>query len=81
MGKEINAQTSSSNQKYCNAITKYGILLYNKHTQPWLRIPLIYHLTSSYKAEKEYLRTLKELPAKVSSHDVTDAKNYNLLFY
>lgn len=67
MGKQINAQTSCSNQKYCNAVTKYGTLLYTKFAKPWLRIPLLYKLTSSYEAEKEYLRTLKELPAKASN--------------
>lgn len=65
MGKKLNAQTNLTNIKYCEAVANYGMLLYNKNVKPWLRIPLLYNLTSTYKAEKEYIRILKELPAQV----------------
>ncbi len=65
MGKQLNAQTNSSNQKYCDAVENYAMLLFNKIVKPWFMVPLFYNLTSSCKIEKEYLKTLKELPAQV----------------
>ncbi len=71
MGKKLNAQTSSSDHIYCNAVANYGMLICNKTVKPWLRIPFLYKFTSTYKAEREYLRALKELPAQVTNFMTT----------
>lgn len=68
MGKKFDAQTNSSSEKYCEAVANYAMLVFSKIARPWRRVSFLYNLTSTSKAEKEYLRILKELPAQVKCY-------------
>ncbi|ODM95080.1 Cytochrome P450 4c3 [Orchesella cincta] len=59
MGKRINTQTSSINKDYFEAVNGMCELILQKNTQPWLRFPPIYYMSSVSTRERAYLKKLK----------------------
>ncbi|CAL8091251.1 unnamed protein product [Orchesella dallaii] len=59
MGKKINAQTSSVNKDYVDAVNGMCELITQKIVQPWLRFAPIYYLSPVSRRESAYLKKLQ----------------------